>query len=127
MKTINCAECNIEYTYEPAKGYPDNRKYCANCSEKKQATWDKAKETAKTFEPEPTATGKSEFENVPMNPEKPKKSYELTDGNIRIGALTCAIAFGDKSGLDFWKNVEEFEEYIRNGKSDQKGYSGLPR
>ena len=22
---------------------------------------------------------------------KPKKSYELTDGNIRVGALTCAI------------------------------------
>ena len=128
MKTINCAECNVEYTYEPAKGYPDNRKYCANCSEKKQATWDKAKETAKTFEPEPTATGKSEFETVDMNPEKPKKSYELTDGNIRIGALTCAIEVSKAIGkdLNLIKTLEDyaflieidskFEEYIRNGK-----------
>ena len=116
MKTIKCAECNIEYTYEPAKGYPDNRKYCANCSEKKQATWDKAKETAKTFEPEPTATGKSEFETVDMNPEKPKKSYELTDGNIRIGALTCAQQACHYADDEFWNIVKEFEEYIRNGK-----------
>ena len=51
--------------------------------------------------------------------EKPKKSYELTDGNIRIGALTCAIALiqqGDDLDIDkFWIRVKEFEEYIRNG------------
>ena len=52
--------------------------------------------------------------------EKPKKSYELTDGNIRIGALTCAIAIFsgpiNSNEVGFWDRVKEFEEYIRNGK-----------
>lgn len=39
-KTINCAECGVNYTYEPPKGFVDKRKYCANCSEKKKASYD---------------------------------------------------------------------------------------
>ena len=114
MKTINCADCNVVYEYEPAKGYPDKRKYCANCSEKKKQSWEGRPEN-----PEPTKAEPAGAETVPMNPEeKPKKSYELTDGNIRIGALTCAIetATAETPPDTFWKIVKEFEEYIRNGK-----------
>ena len=39
-KTINCAECNVEYSYTPNPNYPDKRKYCANCSEKKKAEFE---------------------------------------------------------------------------------------
>ena len=57
------------------------------------------------------------IESVTYVSKVPKKSYELTDGNIRIGALTCAIdqiGYGDSANL--WSLVKEFEEYIRNGK-----------
>ena len=77
--------------------------------------------------PQTPQTEDAEAEVVKMNEpvivapkgvyEAPKKSYELTDGNIRIGALTCAIEFlgeGNKQAL--WGTVKEFEEYIRTGK-----------
>ena len=123
MKTINCAECNVEYKYEPAKGYPDKRKYCANCSEKKKQSWEsKSEPTTANETVTHQAQAEAEAENVPMNPEmdwnKPKKSYELTDGNIRIGALTCAIAWKENIPdlQSLWNTVKDFEEYIRNGK-----------
>ena len=136
MKTINCEECNVLYQYEPVKGYPDKRKYCANCSESKQKQWE-----SKTAPVPEAQTTDANAETVPMNlpdqtvtskteawVEKPKKSYELTDGNIRIGALTCAIEVSKNIGqdLNLIKSLEDyaflleiaskFEEYIRNGK-----------
>lgn len=140
-KTINCAECNVEYTYEPVKNYPDKRKYCANCSEAKQKQWEQKGSTAADVEVvdmSDTVSGGSEYETVKMNEpvtvapkgvyvnlaEKPKKSYELTDGNIRIGALTNAVQISNNVAMSerpytneiFWDKVKEFEEYIRNGK-----------
>ena len=107
-KTINCAECNVEFTFEENPKYP--RKYCLNCSAKKKASYESKGE-------EPTASGNTEFENVPMNPEK-TNGFKLTEENIRIGALTCAIAASADgvSKEQFWEAVKEFEEYIRNGK-----------
>ena len=37
-KTINCAECNVEFTFEENPKYP--RKYCLNCSAKKKASYE---------------------------------------------------------------------------------------
>ena len=37
QKTINCAECGVEVTYDEKDGYP--RKYCFNCSAKKKQQW----------------------------------------------------------------------------------------
>ena len=52
--------------------------------------------------------------------DKPEKSYDLSDGNIRIGALNAALSNYDNQDASsedvFWKQVKEFEEYIRNGK-----------
>ena len=47
--------------------------------------------------------------------EKPTKTYELTDGNIRIGALRCAVERQKDSNEFNWKLVRRFERYIRNG------------
>ena len=107
-KTINCAECNVEFTFEENPKYP--RKYCLNCSAKKKASYESKGE-------EPTASGNTEFENVPMNPEK-TNGFKLTEKNIRIGALTCAIAASNKgiADADFQLTLKKFEEYIRNGK-----------
>ena len=45
-KTITCAECNTNYTYDEKPGYP--RKYCANCSAKKQNAWEQSGEPKET-------------------------------------------------------------------------------
>ena len=51
---------------------------------------------------------------------KPAKTYELTDGNIRIGALQAALKVTedwDNSGTEQIIEIAKgFEEYIRNGK-----------
>ena len=52
--------------------------------------------------------------NVPA--PKPTKTYELTDGSIRIGALRCAVERQKDSNEFNWELVKRFEEYIRNGK-----------
>ena len=40
-KTIKCAECNKEFTYDEKPGYP--RKYCPECSAKKKAEFEASK------------------------------------------------------------------------------------
>ena len=115
MKTINCADCNVVYEYEPAKGYPDKRKYCANCSEKKKQSWEGRPEN-----PEPTKAEPAGAEVVDMTgtvSSGDQSLFNLSDGNIRIGALNAAIATGSsENDPNFWNKVKEFEEYIRNGK-----------
>ena len=39
-KTINCGECGREFTYKVPENYPDRRKYCGACSEKRKADWE---------------------------------------------------------------------------------------
>ena len=111
-KTIKCAECNTDYTYEPVKGYPDKRKYCANCSEKKKATWD-AKSNG-----EPTATGNETFETVDMTSDS--LEYEIRSREVRARALEAGISFGAIADVetigDLMVMVENFERWILNGK-----------
>ena len=124
MKTINCAECNVEYSYEPNPNYPDKRKYCANCSEKKKASWDERTE--------PIA------ETVPMNPPVdyresalkavdkayPKKEFHLSPEQVRTNALECAIAIYNlplkpkefTGDITIMSVAKAFEEYLWNGK-----------
>ena len=133
MKTINCAECNKEVQYEPVKGYPDKRKYCFSCSEKKKQTWE-----AKT---EPTVSGtttmEANVETVPMNNEVrgieiadvienvkkqvvKAKEFHLSPELIRSNALECAISFSaikkfDNIG-DIKNLAEDLESWIKNSK-----------
>lgn len=102
-KTIKCAECNVEFTYEENPKYP--RKYCLNCSAKKK------KEYAEVVEPG--------FDDTPIPaPKKDKngKEFHLTEEAIRSNALRCAVEWCRNTGIDFWKEVKAFEEYIRHGK-----------
>ena len=117
MKTINCAECNVEYTYEPVVGYPDKRKYCANCSEKKKLTWN-ANSHLKDDEAHIAET-------VPMNPE-PENSleYEIRSREVRCRALESAIKVTKKLNTDDYvsdlmANARQFEEWILNGQKGQ--------
>lgn len=126
MKTINCADCNVEYTYEPAKGYPDKRKYCANCSEKKKLTWE--------AKGEPTVSGTMEITTdadakvVKMNepyiqgpgnekiyPASPKKEFHLSPEQVRTNAIDLVIKATQGAGIS-WELVKEVEDYLWNGK-----------
>ncbi len=44
-KTIKCAECGDSFTYPVPTNYPDKRKYCMGCSERKKAQWEHKDET----------------------------------------------------------------------------------
>ena len=87
---------------------------------------------AKTAPPTSSETTTANAETVPMNPPvevtkttttsvdlnidtKPKKSYELTDGNIRIGALQASDGFNPATPEAKIELAVIFEEYIRNG------------
>ena len=120
MKTIICAECNVIYAYEPNPNYPDKRKYCANCSEKKKATWD-----AKLEPIAPVA------ETVNMNMEVNTQTAALTEDDsleyqirsreIRARALEAAIKVTKKLNTedyhgDLMEHAKQFEQWILNGK-----------
>ena len=111
--TINCAECKVEYTYEVPTNYPDKRKYCANCSEKKQKEWDKG--------PEETDTTTTTFDT-----NAAAKEYHLSPEEVKCRALECAIGligtpredlniFGKSIiTLDLMAVADKFVEWIYN-------------
>ena len=117
-KTINCAECGNSFTYTPNSKYIDKRKYCNDCGKKKNEEWIASQENTDKPDTTPEEATKSE----------PKTNgYKLTEENIRIGALTCAIEYTpeniklgqlpeDTKLGQLWDWVKIFEEYIRNGR-----------
>ena len=70
-KTINCAECKTEFTYEPPAHYPDRRKYCDPCGAKKQASFE-AKETNAHVEVE-KLSNKEQYYNEDIGKPKEKE------------------------------------------------------
>lgn len=91
-KTINCAECDIEFKYEVPTNYPDKRKYCFRCSEEKKARWaDKDKDI-------PAA---SQVEKLMNQPKDDKQTV------ISALALTKAWA---QSGIDSTVSREDVLE-----------------
>ena len=57
-KTIKCAECGKDCTYNVPIGRTDNRKYCFKCSAVKKAQWESKDAPAllPSGEPNPTIT-----------------------------------------------------------------------
>ena len=108
QKTINCAECNVEYTYETPTGYPDKRKYCANCSEKKNQNWDNRGEAP---------AEKPKDNGFHLTPEKIAHNKEI----IKCRALESAIAVFEiklmsvKEEDALLRLADKFVKWIRNG------------
>lgn len=76
-RTINCAECNASYTYNEKAGYP--RKYCANCSQKKKASF-----TGQNIDPKI-----KELAELPYGADPPKdKPKTRTAEDITLGEDT---------------------------------------
>ena len=124
MKTINCAECNVVYEYEPAKGYPDKRKYCANCSEKKKASWNEKKEevpTASSSSETTTETTQESKNGYQKDYEKPASSleYEIRSREVRCRALEAGVNFAGIGNITVGELItmtKQFEEWILSGK-----------
>ena len=125
-KTINCAECGNSFTYTPNPKYIDKRKYCDDCGKKKNEEWiaaqagtmDKIESDAELLRQEALKYAKEKDDEVHKTLTAKPNGYKLTEENIRIGALTCAVKKTqiDTPAVVFWELVKEFEEYIRNGK-----------
>ena len=126
MKTINCAECKIEYSYEPPTKYPDKRKYCANCSEKKKASFEGAEvepvlspQTGKPYTDQPLSA-KDQYYNEDTGKPKDKQEYEIGLRRCRSYALSSAIEvfkFKEQSKLTIMELAETFEKYITIGET----------
>lgn len=124
-KTIKCASCFKDYTYEVPTKYPDTRKYCGVCSEaKKQLYQGVHEDTPKEEEVKPEVV-KMSIPEVMEDIEKRKwgikpkdNGFHLTPENINLGALRCAIEDlkgQTTTGDGFWNRVKTFKRYILTG------------
>lgn len=114
-KTINCAECEVKYTYTPNPNYPDKRKYCANCSEKKKAEW--AQTTNGDAKPEIVKFNIDSTEVIPIKIGKPKDSgVHLTPERCRSNALAIAHKVAQTNDInEILIIAKHFEKYIVTG------------
>ena len=123
-KTINCAECNVEFTFEENPKYP--RKYCLNCSAEKKKEFKVMSKTEAKVTPDAEMGAPVEkinssgrpYESLPQGTFSPKsKEYHLSPEQVRSNALDLAIksvkGFEKEFSKErFWEIVKEFEEWI---------------
>ena len=115
-KTINCAECNVEFTFEENPKYP--RKYCLSCSAKKKKQY--AEKDEKYAEPHTEGYG-APVEKVPYtvehegSPPVKSKEYHLSPEQVRSNALDLALKY--EANLDVPKLLSvagTFEKWIND-------------
>jgi hypothetical protein len=100
-KTIKCAECGKECTYNVPIGRTDNRKYCFECSEAKKAQWE-AKE----------ATQQAPKQNVPEF--KPASSLADERSKSIVAQCLTKVTYGGAEGMLTPKDVLETYNYFIN-------------
>ena len=112
-KTINCAECDVEFTFEENPKYP--RKYCLNCSAKKKASFEGRDVEPPVVHEKPGAIAK------PQNATA-KTEYEIGLRRCRSNALASAIAYCPGNTLKDEEYItgivdlaKKFEQYILTG------------
>ena len=120
MKTINCAECKAEFSYEPPKGYPDKRKYCDPCGVKRKEQYNAAQASSEDAKPEPAQEQEINYTKPKAEPVgvKPRDNgFALTIGNVRSNALASAIehAKSYKAEISILDLASEYEKYILTG------------
>ena len=122
-KTIKCASCTTEFTFEENPKYP--RKYCLNCSAKKKKEF--AQGSSEDVKPGPGWTGEGKpavleidtaSGEVTMGEPMDNLEYEIRSREVRCRALT--IADGNKEGIYIDKEkliaeAKSYEKYILTG------------
>lgn len=117
-KTIKCAECNVEFTFEENPKFP--RKYCLNCSAKKKQDF------ADNIEREPVKVGNVQEPALTQKKDDYEEDeYQIKSKQVRSNALTCAIETVKVNRVETLTNpdsmkgilkiAKEFEKYIRFG------------
>ena len=120
QKTINCAECNVEFTFEENPKYP--RKYCLNCSAKKKKEWGgngDQKYSKAGYTPSNTGGYGAPVEKITgeIRTKSNGKEYHLSPEQVRSNALSSAINWLTDANMDgLLATAKEFEEWI-NGQS----------
>ena len=91
---------NKEFEYEPPKGFPDKRKYCRACSEKKKQQWDERDGKVDAPMETPGYTKMIEADkNEQLGTTIPKgngKEYHLSPEEVKCRALECSIEWAVK-------------------------------
>ena len=116
-KTINCAECNVEFTFEENPKYP--RKYCLNCSAKKKKEFKVMSKTEAKVTPDAEMGAPVEKVDRYIEVTKPKngKEYHLSPEQVRSNSLNMAIEFFKVANISMnieqvWDIAKQFEEWI---------------
>ena len=113
-KTIKCASCTTEFTFEENPKYP--RKYCLNCSAKKKKEF--AQGSSEDVNPEVLKISTSSGEETYGEPDS--LEYEIRSREVRCRALASAIDV-NKAKLqvdgttDLIELTKRFEKYILTG------------
>ncbi len=103
-------ECGIRFEYEPPKNYPDNRKYCDKCADRKKAEWDARQN--------PTA------QPVPVNPSVEKipstngiaqetGNFQSTVWNHTVAANSYEWGKADNRHKVYYETIEELEAKVK--------------
>ena len=114
-KTINCADCEIEFKFEENPKFP--RKYCLNCGarrkkEFKQGTTDTFSKAETPEVVKFTSGGKAPKDNG----VKKDNGYHLTPEQCRSNALASAIEYNPGGSNEVIMDLaKQFEKYIVTG------------
>ena len=112
-KTINCAECNVEFTFEENPKYP--RKYCLNCSALKKKQWTGMSKTEAKVTPDAELGAPVEKVSGEIRTKSNGKEYHLSPEAVRVGALDAAIA---------WIDIKEYKALMELAKTFEKWING---
>ena len=97
-KTINCADCGVQVTYNEKPGFP--RKYCQVHSNQRRASFKHASESKPTHTPQgeaigeksDTYPGKQYTEDVPVEKIPPVNTHEAYMNGKKDGQKECHLA-----------------------------------
>jgi len=125
-KTINCAECEVEFTFEENPRFP--RKYCLKCSANKKAMFQASQVPKGAPRPdleeddvEVVRVADAVFKDTVMNQNKYLKKdngFHLTPEQCRSNALASAIEwakFNEIADVTIMELAKTFEKYILTG------------
>ena len=123
MKTKNCEECNVSFSYEANPSYPDNRKYCDSCSVSKKAQWEQRQAGVNSeYNPSENVAGQGQavgkpVVNVPQSPANGTVKQETGEFQSTIWKHSVAPNSYEigKAGCRFklyFENVKELQAKI---------------
>lgn len=118
-KTINATEKQVKFMNQLGIRYDNpTMQEARELIQNKLAEDEKDNIEREPVKPNEEAEKKAVYDKHKVDTKS--NGFKLTEENIRIGALDCALKLGqnDKNhdSKEFWNVVKKFEKYIRFGK-----------